>query len=57
MDSTTLDIIQCIAIVIVGWLMYKAGKKDGFYIGTVATIDYLSKRGFIEVEEAPAEQP
>ena len=52
MDAATFDIIQSIAIVVVAWLMYKAGKKDGVYIGTLATLDYLEKQGIVKLEDS-----
>lgn len=50
-DNTTLDIIQCIALIVVPWLTYKNGHSRGFHVGTLATLNYLESEGVINFEE------
>lgn len=50
-DPDTLDIIQCLGIVLVGWFAYKGGVKDGFQRGTLATLNYLESQGIVEFED------
>ena len=54
-DNLTLDIIQCVALVVVPWLTYAAGHKKGFHIGTLATLNYLESQGVVEFEEPNAD--
>lgn len=55
MDAGTLDIIQCIAIVVVGYCAYKGGVQDGFHRGTLATLNYLESEGIVKFEETQKE--
>ena len=55
MDALTLDIIQCAALIIVPLMTYRAGKREGFHNGTLATLNYLEDQGIVKFEE-PTEQ-
>lgn len=53
MDASTLDIIQCVGLIVVGWFAYKGGVRDGFHIGSLATLNYLEKQGVVKFEDTP----
>lgn len=51
MDTATLDIIQCAALIIVPYLTFRQGRADGFYRGSLATLNYLEDQGIVKFEE------
>lgn len=53
MDTTTLDIIQCAALILVPYLTFRQGRLAGFHMGTLATLSYLEKQGIVKFEEQP----
>ena len=55
MDSLTLDIIQCVALIVVPYMTYNQGRRLGFHHGTLATLNYLEDQGIVKFEE-PTEQ-
>ena len=55
MDALTLDIIQCAALIVVPYITHRAGKREGFHNGTLATLNYLEDQGIVKFEE-PTEQ-
>lgn len=52
LDPVTLDIIQCIALIVVPWMTYNSGKRMGFHHGTLATLNYLESEGIVKFEES-----